>query len=331
MFIRKKLPFIIVSITLVALALCGWTAYAATAPNNSAISTSVNGTFKSVSTDAVTITTNTGDQTVPLAKSVWVYRNDQKAQLTDLKTGDQIELILNSKQQAAYVKASTTVVQEAVPSPSPTASASAAPVTATPEPTQTPAPVAQVTASAPPAPASQQDKAIIPGLEDIDLNVDGKHFKLHINQSKGAAGTTYDLNIKPDGAGMIHLKGEEAAEWIQKLLASVDLKSGDAEQKIAGLLATHYNLDASKLNVHMKTKWAQQQVQMQQQVQKQQKEDNDGDDDHQADQNERKDVNKNDNKDAHKDDHKDDNQNKQRGKEDHKSNQKARSNGQHDD
>ncbi|MDQ0902224.1 hypothetical protein [Paenibacillus sp. V4I7] len=74
---RKRLTFIIISITLVALMLCGWTAYAATSPNTST-STSVLGTFKSIASDAVTVNTNTGDQTIPLAKSVWVYRNDQK-------------------------------------------------------------------------------------------------------------------------------------------------------------------------------------------------------------------------------------------------------------
>lgn len=258
---RKRLPFIIVSITLVALLVCGWTAYASTSPN-SAISTSVGGTFKSTSTDAVTVTTDSGDQTVPLAKSVWVFKNDQKAQLTDLHAGDQIELILNSKQQAAYVKAVSTVPIE--PATSPAASAS-------PEPTQSPAATEVPTPTATPATPkpetstkpAQPDKDVYPDLQGIDLNVDGKHFKLHMGQSKDAKGTTYDLSIKPEDSGMIHLKGEEAAQWIQKLLASIDLKSSDAEQKIAALLAQHYNLDANKLNVHMKTKWAQQQQQQQ--------------------------------------------------------------------
>jgi hypothetical protein len=300
---RKRLPFIIVSITLVALLVCGWTAYASTSPN-SAISSSVNGTFKSTSTDAVTVTTDNGNQTVPLAKSVWVFKNDQKSQLTDLHAGDQIELILNSKQQAAYVKAVSTVPNE--PAPSPAASA-------TPEPTQSPA--ATVVPTPTPATSTpesstkpaQPDKDIYPDLQGIDLNVDGKHFKLHIGQSKDAKGTTYDLSIKPEDSGMIHLKGDEAAQWIQKLLASIDLKSSDAEQKIAGLLAQHYNLDANKLNVHMKTKWEQQQ---QQQTPK--KPDDDHDD---------KNKNESNNGPKVKDDHKDE----------RKNNDKPRGNSHHDD
>lgn len=258
---RKRLTITILSITLVVLMLCGWTAYAATSPNTST-STSVLGTFKSIASDAVTVNTNTGDQTILLAKSVWVYRNDQKAQLTDLKTGDQIELIVNSKQQAAYVKATSTGAGAPV-----TEAVTATPVTS--EPTSTPASsgTSEQAAAAVPnepfsstQPPSQQNNEVYPNLEDIELKVDGKHFKLHITQTKGANGISYDLNIKPENGGKIHLKGDKAAAWIQMLLASIDLKSSNAEQALTQLLAEHYNLDASKLKIHMKTKWEQEQA-----------------------------------------------------------------------
>ncbi|MBA2943487.1 hypothetical protein HZF08_35020 [Paenibacillus sp. CGMCC 1.16610] len=299
---RKRLPFIIISITLVALLVCGWTAYASTS-TNSAISTSVNGTFKSASSEAVTVTTDTGDQTLPLAKSVWVFKNDQKAQLADLHAGDQIELILNSKQQAAYVKASSSVANE--PTPSPTASAAPVEPTQSPAatvvPTQTPTPT-----SAAPKPESSTkpasaDKNSYPDLQGFDLNVDGKHFKLHIGQSKDDKGTTYDLSVKPEDSGMIHLKGEEAAQWIQNLLASIDLKSSDAEQKIAGLLAQHYNLDANKLNVHMKTKWQPQPQQPQQAPKKPGDDHDDNQDDKRKDEPKGGPKAKNDHKDERKD------------------------------
>ncbi|MCY9692153.1 hypothetical protein [Paenibacillus alginolyticus] len=294
---RKRLTITILSITLVVLMLCGWTAYAATSPNTST-STSVLGTFKSITSDAVIVTTNTGDQTIALAKSVWVYRNDQKAQLADLKPGDQIELIVNSKQQAAYVKATSTgagaPVTEAVP---------ATPVT--PEPTTTPAPSAtsgQPAAAVPnqPVPSTQppsQNNEVYPNLEDIDLKVDGKHFKLHVTQTKGAKGTLYDLNIKPENSGTIHLKGDQAAAWIKMLLASIDLKSSNAEQALTQLLAEHYNLDASKLNVHLKTKW--EQVQAPNNTLKQQ--------DSHKDETAQQDEDKNENEDKNKDTKKDDN------------------------
>jgi hypothetical protein len=290
---RKRLTITILSITLAVLMLCGWTAYAATSPNTST-STSVLGTFKSIASDAVTVNTNTGDQTIPLAKSVWVYRNDQKAQLTDLMPGDQIELIVNSKQQAAYVKATSTSagtpVTEAVP---------AAPVT--PEPTVTPASpgASEQPAAAVPngpvsntQPTSQQNNEVYPNLEDIDLKVDGKHFKLHITQTKGANGILYDLNVKPENSGTIHLKGDQAAAWIKMLLASVDLKSSNAEQALTQLLAEHYNLDATKLNIHMKTKWEQEQAPntvKQQDSQKDESAQKDDDEDEDKDKNKDKD------------------------------------------
>lgn len=268
---RKRLSITIISITLVALMVCGWTAYAATSPNT-AISTSIIGIFKSIQSDAVTLQTDNGDQTVPLAKSIWVYRNDQKSQLTDLQSGDRIEIIVNSKNQAAYVKAIS----------------SEAPVTPTvSEPTPTQKPAAVVSKPVPTTqPPAEMDKEVYPDLEDIDLKVDGRHFKLHIIQTKGANSIQYDLSIKPENAGTIHLKGDQAANLIKMLLTSIDLKSSDAEKVLAQQLAEHYGLDASKLNVQMKTKWDQ-------------KDDDDEEDDKDEDNDEDKDDSKN--KDQNKD------------------------------
>lgn len=243
---RKRLSITIISITLVALMICGWTAYAATSPNT-ATSTSVMGIFKSIQSDAVTLQTDSGDQTVPLAKSVWVYRDDQKSQLTELHSGDRVELIVNSKNQAAYIKASSAEATE---------TSQAAPVVPEPSPKQAPTAASNeiVPTIQPPA---KQDKEVYPELSDIDLKVDGKNFKLHIVQTKSANGVLYDLSVKPENAGMIHLKGEQAANLIKMLLTSIDLKSSDAEKVLAQQLAEHYGLDAGKLKVQMKTKWEQ--------------------------------------------------------------------------
>ncbi|NEW09479.1 hypothetical protein GK047_26410 [Paenibacillus sp. SYP-B3998] len=262
---KRKLLFTILSIAMVVLLFCGWTAFAATSSPTST-SASVKGTFQSVTSDGtqVTVTTNDGDQTIPLAKSVWVYRNEQKAQLSDLKSGDSLELILNSKQQAAYVKASTKDITApepkqpipASPIPTPTPAASGASELSTGNPTNMP--VASLSPSAP-LPSSQapsaQVKQVYPGLDGIDLKVDGKHFKLHIQQTQSSSGQDYDLNIKPEGSGNVHLKGNAAAAWIKELLSTVDLTSSNAEQQLLTELAEHYGLDASKLNVQMKASW----------------------------------------------------------------------------
>jgi hypothetical protein len=270
---RKRTPVLVAAIALAAVLLCGWTAYAATSAANT-VSASVKGTLKSVGEDAVTVTTESGEQTVALAKSVWVYKDDQKAQLADLLMGDQVEFILNSKQQAAYVKATSAAA--AAPEPEPEPVAQAAPLkpaasAAAPEPmqpqsqfsSQTPVTAAPKAEAAPqpkqPPHPAQSTQAMVktgyPDLKDIELNVDGKQLKLHIVQSASANGISYDLSVKPEGSGTVHLKGEQAAAWIGKLLTSIDLRSSDAERAIGQLLASHYNLDASKLNVLLNAKW----------------------------------------------------------------------------
>jgi hypothetical protein len=50
-------------------------------------------------------TNEAGPQELTLAKSAWVYRDQQKAVLTDLKVGDKLEVIVNTNKQAAFIKA----------------------------------------------------------------------------------------------------------------------------------------------------------------------------------------------------------------------------------
>lgn len=54
---------------------------------------------------SVTILAQKTEKTYPLASNAWVYKDNRKAGLADLRPGDRVELILNSKQQAAYIKA----------------------------------------------------------------------------------------------------------------------------------------------------------------------------------------------------------------------------------
>jgi hypothetical protein len=112
--------------------------------------------------DNIQIQTTNGTETVALAKSVWVYRNQQKAKLTDLKAKDQLELILNGKRQAAYIKANSMDAAASVtpsPTPEPTIAATPTPnpvTTAAPTTTATPVSEATVTqAPATPAPSAE--------------------------------------------------------------------------------------------------------------------------------------------------------------------------------
>lgn len=257
---KKRASISIAVIVCAVLALCGWTAYAAQS-SNSAASETATGTFKSISSDgaSVTITTAAGEQTMPLAKSVWVYRDEQKALLPNLKPGDQVEVILNSKHQAAYIRAASgqggapAAAPTAAPTDTPAATPSPTPSAAAASSTKAPSPTS---AAAPRATPPVQTQGVYPGLDELELKVDGKNFKLRIDQTHVPGGAGYELSLKPGGGGSIHLKGAEAAAWIKQLLASVDLKSDSARQQVLEQVADQYGLDARSMQVQLKTKWA---------------------------------------------------------------------------
>lgn len=252
MFSKKKIT--IMAFGLAILMLCGWTTYAATS-SSAATSTSIQGKLAALTADTITLHTDTGDQTVPLASSVWVYLNDEKAQLSELKTGSEIEVILNNKKQAAYVKGSTesAIASEAEPSVSPVPTETPVPDQVSVPAAEAPSPSASPTSS--PTVVEKQPKASPTGqrsdLEDIDLSVDGQQFNFHLKQSKGAQGSQYDLSIQSPHAGRIHLTGAQAQAWVSKLLGSIDLTAADARQVLSERLAKQYNLEAGKMNVHL--------------------------------------------------------------------------------
>ncbi|WP_248929199.1 hypothetical protein [Paenibacillus hamazuiensis] len=101
----------------------------ADSPASAEVSQETSGIF--AGTDAKQKTMNVrvqgADQSYPLASSVWVYRNGKKAALSDLQPGDTLDIILNSKGQAAYIKAAS-----AAPSPAPAAGTGGAGTTAAP-------------------------------------------------------------------------------------------------------------------------------------------------------------------------------------------------------
>jgi hypothetical protein len=149
----KKWMYLIIaclSITLIGYSVM---AYANETPANG--SKEVKGIFVALdSQNNIQIQTTTGTETIALAKSVWVYRNQQKANLKDLKAKDQLVLILNGKLQAAYIKAnSPDAAASAGPSPTPEPTMAASP---TPEPSATVTPKATATpVPATPAPSTE--------------------------------------------------------------------------------------------------------------------------------------------------------------------------------
>ncbi len=234
---KKKFSYALLALVSVSLLLYGAGVFAASPSSSDAI----NGTLKAIAADhaSLTITTAQGEQTVSLADSVWVYRNEAKADLSMLKPGDRVDVVLNNKAQAAYIKAQS--AQYTAP----------APQTAMPTPSPKPAPTATAPASSP-LPGKQAPAMGGEQFAGIDLRINGPHFKLVIHQVPGNGQTQYELNLKAEHGGVVHLKGQEAADWIGLLLNPLDLQAPDARQKLLAEFASQYGLDAGKLHVQMK-------------------------------------------------------------------------------
>jgi hypothetical protein len=147
----KKWMYLVIaclSITLIGYSVM---AYANETPANA--SKEVNGFFVALEGQSnIQIQTTNGIETIELAKSVWVYRNQQKANLTDLKAKDQLELILNGKLQAAYIKAKSLDAAATAPSPTPEPTMGVSP---TPEPAATATPTPEATVTQVPASTKQ--------------------------------------------------------------------------------------------------------------------------------------------------------------------------------
>lgn len=225
-------------------------AKASTAP----LSSTVNGTLHSVSADQseITVTVDQESRTVPLAQNEWVSRNGQKALLSDLKTGDKLEIILNNKNQAAFIKAAS---PDAAPAASAQPQQTAAPTPASTAPTATPSASPSPTPTSTPATASPGATPAGTEPQMLDVKIDGPGFRLMLKHNPGQDGENYRLMIKVDGSGTVHLKGEEAGEWIRDLLSAVGFTGEASQAKLLQAIAQQFGLDESKLSIDLKVKW----------------------------------------------------------------------------
>jgi hypothetical protein len=107
-----------------------------------------------------------GVETYPLDKSIWVFRDQKKTALENLKSGDKLDLILNSSKKVTYIKAFSEVylkaeVTIASVSPAPTPIAT---ITTEPTPTASPEPSPSITAN--------ENKQIIIAKDDVNDDQD---------------------------------------------------------------------------------------------------------------------------------------------------------------
>ncbi|WP_409341291.1 hypothetical protein [Paenibacillus sp. MBLB4367] len=253
----KKWTAIVTAMAAVSLLVYGFTFFGGN--RASATSASAAGTIASIDTakHQIVLTESDGNHTYPLSKTVWIYRNEQKAALADVKTGDQAKLVFNSRQQAAYVMVSSADFAAASPpseAPAPSSPAGQTP-SAAPSATPEPMPSAVPPAPQPPtaSPAASAD-SITDALEKLEISLSGPNHKVKLKQEGNDGKTKAEVEIEQKDDGDIHLKGVQAEQFIRQLLAAVHYRTDMDKNELALAIAKTLNLEFTKSDVKMEIK-----------------------------------------------------------------------------
>ncbi|MFH5186800.1 hypothetical protein ACHHV8_31760 [Paenibacillus sp. TAB 01] len=215
----------------------------------------------------------------PASSTVWVYRNMQKSDMSQLKAGDSLDIILNSKDQAAYVKA---ISPEVKASPAPAAAEGTAAETAA-EP-QTPAegaaaplagpslpPVVSAEAEAPasssagsvaaagksvaPAEPGNAPKASDSGWEKLSFEWKSRDLVLEVKQEAADPSKGSELYLKRNDRSVVHLNGEAAAAMIQLFLKGLPADHAAFEKALKQKIAAEFQLKDVSPEWKLDVKW----------------------------------------------------------------------------
>lgn len=235
----------------------------------------------------IKLITASGTKTIRLAKSVWVFRDEKKAGLKSLKREDKLELIMNTLQQAAYIKAYSKEYAESVrlvalmtptPTPEPTREAalevtqSASPVATqvvTPEvaPITTPVPtevvIAKSTLTKNPKEHAVQSveskKKVVASSnnawEKLYIKVQGEELKLSFLQDFSGSNSKYNVSIETNSHGQVNLNGEQARQLMNIMLANIDLRSPDSKKRLLINIAKQLGVSSNGFTIEMDIKW----------------------------------------------------------------------------
>jgi hypothetical protein len=222
-------------------------------------------------------TNEMGPQELTIASSVWVYRDQQKAVLPDLKVGDKLEIIANSKKQAAYIKAYSpgSPLPEGqiatLPQPTVSPSVAVAPSPSVRETVQNP-PVTPSTIAGKDAlktgaalsPEKTGSASMDGTWEKLSMKANTAELNVEIKQGNGVS----EVNLLTMRHEKIMIRGASAEQLIQKLMAGISLKSPTAKQDVLNRIIQEFNLSGKKADLQLDVKWAPDQGQGIQQQQK---------------------------------------------------------------
>jgi hypothetical protein len=218
-------------------------------PITSSSSEVIMGTLISLnqSKEEIKITTEDGVQTLSLAKSVWVYRNQQKSALAELRQGDLVELILNSKKQVAYIKAKSeeSINQKIDPSEESKENRSTLKTEENRRSNfEESTSVHKDLSPQPQIAATEQkghedlpaEKNIMENVEKIEVHIKGRGLKIRLKYEEGHGKGNAKVDIET-GHEKIHLKGDQAKSFIKQILSTTDPSSLTNKEEAISALA----------------------------------------------------------------------------------------------
>ncbi|MCZ8522903.1 MULTISPECIES: hypothetical protein [Paenibacillus] len=264
-----------IGIALAALLLAG-SAYGALSFGDTEVSAEVSqevhGTFAGLSGSSLKLDTGSGVTSYTMAANAWVYRNSQKAEAESLKPGDTLEVILNSKKQAAYIKAAGQAEAKTEPAAGQTAPAAPAGtadggVTEAPA-AEAPAPAAvpsqesagpEVPKAAEAVSLAQTASGAAAGAaagtaaasstwewEKLELELKGRELLLKVKHEPGSRDGS-DILIETKDRAVVRLNGAEAEKLLSLMLQGLPSEHSAWEAALKQRLAGHFHLDASQL------------------------------------------------------------------------------------
>ncbi|AFC33809.1 hypothetical protein PM3016_7233 [Paenibacillus mucilaginosus 3016] len=245
-----------IGIVLGALLLTG-TAYGAVSVGNTEVSAEVSkevrGTFAGLSGSTLKLDSGSGVNSYTLAANAWVYRNSQKSEVEDLQAGDALEVILNSKNQAAYIKATAQVPAAAVETQTPSTAeqTAAAPAVETQAAASTETAAAEAVTADTTAAAATAAAVAVSGWswDKLELELKSGGLKLKVKHEPGDSDDDgSDILIQTKDKAVVHLTGVEAEKLLSLLLQGLPTDRAAWEEALKQRLSGQFQIDASQLS-----------------------------------------------------------------------------------
>lgn len=244
----KKYPLLFVA--LVSILVLSFSVIAFAAPVTTEAVKVLQGQFVSIDDihEHIVITTPTGNETLPFAKLVWVYRDQNAATIADLVMHDEVELILNSKNQVAYIKANSIADEDKDVEQSKTNDEK--PVIQVDKKQNEQKDKQQLEVNKEEATSVLETIAVQDDLEQLKIDIQDPNVKIKIDIKPEHPQHPATVKIKTKEHANIHLYGGEAEQFIHQVIG--DLTTEKLQQK-DGLVEQFVNLfylNPDKLKVH---------------------------------------------------------------------------------